>query len=37
MMKYGPGEIVEFLFDVFDLFNLFIEVFRNLGEFLSRN
>lgn len=31
------SEIIDFLFDLFDLFNFIIEVLRNLGEFLSRN
>lgn len=30
-------DIVDTLFDIFDLFNLLIEVLRNLGDFLSRN
>jgi len=27
--------IIDLLFDLFDLFNLIIEVMRNLGEYLS--
>jgi hypothetical protein len=34
MMK---RDVIDFLFDILDLFNLFIEVMRNLGNFFNRN
>ena len=37
MKNYPYRGTMDFLFDMFDLFNLLIEVLRNLGEFLSRN
>ena len=37
MNKASIVNIVDFMYTVFDLLNLIIEVFRNLGEFLNRN
>ena len=37
MKDYRGRGIMDFMFDLFDIFNLFIEVLRNFGEFLSRN
>jgi hypothetical protein len=37
MKDYPQRGTMDFLFDLFDIFNLFIEVLRNLGEYLSRN
>ncbi len=30
-------DVIDLLFDILDLFNLFIEVMRNLGNFFNRN
>lgn len=37
MNKYSATDVLDFLFDLFDLLNFLIEIFRNLGNFLSRN
>lgn len=37
MKDYAGRGTMDFLFDLFDIFNLFIEVLRNLGEYLTRN
>mgnify|MGYP006293384579 FL=1 len=37
MKSYPQRGTMDFLFDLFDIFNLFIEVFRNFGRFLSGN
>ena len=36
MNKASSTDIMDFLFDLFDLLNLIIEVFRNLGELFNR-
>lgn len=36
MNKASGTDIMDFLFDLFDLFNFIIEVFRNLGDLLNR-
>lgn len=36
MNKSSANDIVDFLFDLFDLLNFIIEVFRNLGELFNR-
>ncbi len=36
MNKASERDVMDFLFDLFDLFNFIIEVFRNLGELLNR-
>lgn len=35
MKDYPQRGIMDFLFDLFDMFNLLIEVMRNLGDYLS--
>jgi len=36
MNKANETDIMDFLFDLFDLLNFIIEVFRNLGQLLNR-
>jgi hypothetical protein len=36
MNKASSTDIMDFLFDLFDLLNFIIEVFRNLGELFNR-
>jgi len=37
MKAYPQQGIMDFFFDLFDIFNLLIEVLRNFGDFLSGN
>jgi|GEM_PF-692768 len=37
MNKRSATDIMDFLFDLFDLLNFIIEVFRNLGELFNRH
>jgi hypothetical protein len=36
MPKASYGEVIDFMYDLFDLLNFIIEIFRNLGNLFSR-